>query len=149
MWLQSTRFITAAVYTHFGDDDSATCRTIWRKTQVARGGADPFSDKAAKRGRVLSGHVSSTEGRQWRAAWPIAAADDSVSTGSAHPQGPPGLLVAMHVYYRTGVVVHACLVDQKCERDGEGEQRKFSLDPQITSFEVLQSLLARAFDIRG
>lgn len=86
--------------------------------------------------------MSSTEGRQW----PIAAADDSVPTGSAHPQD---LLVAMHVYYRTGVVVHACLADQKCGRDNESEQRKFSLDPQITSFEVLQSLLARAFDIRG
>lgn len=29
------------------------------------------------------------------------------------------------------------------------EYRKFSVDPQITSFEVLQSLLARAFDIKG
>lgn len=29
------------------------------------------------------------------------------------------------------------------------EQRRFSLDPQITTFEVLQDLLARAFDIHG
>ncbi|PSN42621.1 hypothetical protein C0J52_20023 [Blattella germanica] len=29
------------------------------------------------------------------------------------------------------------------------EYRKFSVDPQITSFEVLQSILAKAFDIRG
>jgi len=26
---------------------------------------------------------------------------------------------------------------------------KFSLDPEITSFEMLQSLLAKAFDIKG
>ncbi|XP_075560152.1 TBC1 domain family member 25-like isoform X1 [Dermacentor variabilis] len=39
---------------------------------------------------------------------------------------------------------------KKCGRgEGSTEQRKFSLDPQITSFEVLQSLLARAFDIQG
>lgn len=40
---------------------------------------------------------------------------------------------------------------KKCEGNQQGvpEQRKFSLDPQITSFEVLQNLLARAFDIRG
>uniref|UniRef100_T1JAT9 Rab-GAP TBC domain-containing protein n=1 Tax=Strigamia maritima TaxID=126957 RepID=T1JAT9_STRMM len=31
----------------------------------------------------------------------------------------------------------------------EPEYRKFSVDPQITSFEVLQSLLTRAFDVRG
>ncbi|XP_013412563.2 TBC1 domain family member 25-like isoform X2 [Lingula anatina] len=29
------------------------------------------------------------------------------------------------------------------------EYKKFSIDPQITSFEVLQSLLARAFDVTG
>ncbi|XP_039278810.1 TBC1 domain family member 25 [Nilaparvata lugens] len=29
------------------------------------------------------------------------------------------------------------------------ENKKFSVDPQITSFEVLQSFLAKAFDIRG
>ncbi|CAN8026101.1 unnamed protein product, partial [Ixodes persulcatus] len=38
---------------------------------------------------------------------------------------------------------------QKCEGNQTPEHRRFSLDPQITSFEVLQNLLARAFDIRG
>lgn len=60
--------------------------------------------------------------------------------------------VAMHVYYRTGVDVEAFTDYEKCEGSQPGgvpEQRKFSLDPQITSFEVLQNLLARAFDIRG
>ncbi|XP_023242263.1 TBC1 domain family member 25-like [Centruroides sculpturatus] len=38
---------------------------------------------------------------------------------------------------------------KKCEGLLPPEYRKFSVDPQITSFEVLQSLLARAFDIKG
>ncbi|KAJ4436482.1 hypothetical protein ANN_16513 [Periplaneta americana] len=38
---------------------------------------------------------------------------------------------------------------QKCEGVLQPEYRKFSVDPQITSFEVLQSILAKAFDIRG
>lgn len=38
---------------------------------------------------------------------------------------------------------------KKCEGYLQPEYRKFSVDPQITSFEVLQSLLARAFDIKG
>lgn len=29
------------------------------------------------------------------------------------------------------------------------EWRKFSVDPEITSFEVLQSILAKAFDLKG
>lgn len=29
------------------------------------------------------------------------------------------------------------------------EWRRFSVDPQITTFEVLQNLLAKAFDIKG
>lgn len=29
------------------------------------------------------------------------------------------------------------------------EYRKFSVDPQITSFEVLQSIIAKAFDLKG
>ncbi|GIX95677.1 TBC1 domain family member 25 [Caerostris extrusa] len=37
----------------------------------------------------------------------------------------------------------------KCEGLLAPEYRRFSVDPQITSFEVLQSLLARAFDIKG
>lgn len=38
---------------------------------------------------------------------------------------------------------------QKCEGLMQPEFRKFSVDPQITSFEVLQSILAKAFDIKG
>lgn len=38
---------------------------------------------------------------------------------------------------------------KKCEGHLQPEYRKFSVDPQITSFEVLQSILARAFDIKG
>jgi hypothetical protein len=38
---------------------------------------------------------------------------------------------------------------QKCEGVLQPEYRKFSVDPQITTFEVLQSILAKAFDIRG
>uniref|UniRef100_A0A1B6HMT1 Rab-GAP TBC domain-containing protein n=1 Tax=Homalodisca liturata TaxID=320908 RepID=A0A1B6HMT1_9HEMI len=37
----------------------------------------------------------------------------------------------------------------KCEGILSPEYRKFSVDPQITSFEVLQSILAKAFDIKG
>nr|CAD7392448.1 unnamed protein product [Timema cristinae] len=37
----------------------------------------------------------------------------------------------------------------KCEGVLQPEHRKFSVDPQITSFEVLQSILAKAFDIKG
>ncbi|XP_054285046.1 TBC1 domain family member 25-like [Macrosteles quadrilineatus] len=37
----------------------------------------------------------------------------------------------------------------KCEGVLPPEYRKFSVDPQITSFEVLQSILAKAFDIKG
>ncbi|XP_063236514.1 TBC1 domain family member 25 isoform X2 [Bacillus rossius redtenbacheri] len=37
----------------------------------------------------------------------------------------------------------------KCEGILQPEFRKFSVDPQITSFEVLQSILAKAFDIKG
>lgn len=42
-----------------------------------------------------------------------------------------------------------CIHFQKCEGIHVPEYRKFSVDPQITSFEVLQSILAKAFDIRG
>ncbi|CAG9839629.1 unnamed protein product [Diabrotica balteata] len=38
---------------------------------------------------------------------------------------------------------------KKCERNQPPEMRKFSVDPQITSFEVLQSILAKAFDLKG
>ncbi|XP_064486926.1 TBC1 domain family member 25-like isoform X2 [Ornithodoros turicata] len=38
---------------------------------------------------------------------------------------------------------------KKCEGGQCPEYRKFSVDPQITSFEVLQNLLAKAFDIKG
>lgn len=40
-------------------------------------------------------------------------------------------------------------VFQKCEGILSPEHRKFSVDPQITCFEVLQSILAKAFDIKG
>jgi len=38
---------------------------------------------------------------------------------------------------------------QKCETRHQPEYRKFSVDPQITSIEVLQSILIKAFDIKG
>ncbi|KAJ8970685.1 hypothetical protein NQ314_001066 [Rhamnusium bicolor] len=38
---------------------------------------------------------------------------------------------------------------RKCEGNQPPEMRKFSVDPQITSFEVLQSILAKAFDLKG
>lgn len=38
---------------------------------------------------------------------------------------------------------------QKCEGNMQPEWRKFSVDPEITSFEVLQSILAKAFDLKG
>lgn len=38
---------------------------------------------------------------------------------------------------------------KKCEHTLPPEYRKFSIDPQITSFEVLQSIIAKAFDIKG
>lgn len=38
---------------------------------------------------------------------------------------------------------------KKCEGSLPAEFRKFSVDPQITSFEVLQSILAKAFDLKG
>ena len=38
---------------------------------------------------------------------------------------------------------------QKCEPNLPPEWRKFSVDPQITSLEVLYSLLAKAFDIKS
>jgi hypothetical protein len=46
------------------------------------------------------------------------------------------------------VLIMTCYF-QKCEGVLQPEYRKFSVDPQITSFEVLQSILAKAFDIRG
>ncbi|CAH1117480.1 unnamed protein product [Phaedon cochleariae] len=38
---------------------------------------------------------------------------------------------------------------KKCDINQPPELRKFSVDPQITSFEVLQSILAKAFDLKG
>lgn len=38
---------------------------------------------------------------------------------------------------------------KKCDGLMQPEEKKFSLDPQITSFEMLQSILARAFDIQS
>lgn len=37
---------------------------------------------------------------------------------------------------------------QKCEKNVPPETRKFSVDPQITSLEVLYSILAKAFDLK-
>lgn len=37
---------------------------------------------------------------------------------------------------------------QKCEGNLPPEWRKFSVDPQITSLEVLYSILAKAFDLK-
>lgn len=41
------------------------------------------------------------------------------------------------------------LITQKNERGAAEEWRKFSVDPQITSLEVLYSILAKAFDIKS
>ncbi|XP_046334579.1 TBC1 domain family member 25-like isoform X1 [Haliotis rufescens] len=38
---------------------------------------------------------------------------------------------------------------KKCDGMLQPEYKKFSVDPQITSFEMLQGILARAFDIKG
>lgn len=38
---------------------------------------------------------------------------------------------------------------QKNEQGTAEEMRKFSVDPQITSLEVLYSILAKAFDIKN
>lgn len=38
---------------------------------------------------------------------------------------------------------------QKCEGNFPPEYKKFSVDPQITSVEVLYSILAKAFDIKS
>ncbi|XP_023289174.1 TBC1 domain family member 25 isoform X2 [Orussus abietinus] len=43
----------------------------------------------------------------------------------------------------------AVRVKVKCETRHQPEYRKFSVDPQITSIEVLQSILIKAFDIKG
>lgn len=40
------------------------------------------------------------------------------------------------------------MFSQKCEGVLQPEWRKFSVDPQITSLEVLYSILAKAFDIK-
>lgn len=41
------------------------------------------------------------------------------------------------------------LLLQKCEGQLQPEWRKFSVDPQITSLEVLYSILAKAFDLKS
>jgi TBC1 domain family member 25 len=38
---------------------------------------------------------------------------------------------------------------QKNEKGADEEWRKFSVDPQITSLEVLYSILAKAFEIKS
>ncbi|XP_074094364.1 TBC1 domain family member 25 isoform X2 [Cotesia typhae] len=48
-----------------------------------------------------------------------------------------------------GAPREAVRVKVKCETRHQPEYRKFSVDPQITSIEVLQSILIKAFDIKG
>jgi hypothetical protein len=59
----------------------------------------------------------------------------------------------MYLSYNEATAYYCVLITklsfQKCEGVLQPEYRKFSVDPQITSFEVLQSILAKAFDIRG
>ena len=38
---------------------------------------------------------------------------------------------------------------QKCDGMMQPEYKKFCVDPQLTSFEVLQNLLCRAFNVKG
>lgn len=40
------------------------------------------------------------------------------------------------------------MIFQKCEPTLPPEWRKFSVDPQITTLEVLYSILAKAFDVK-
>lgn len=56
--------------------------------------------------------------------------------------------LAVHLFHwGTG---HQCcpLLFQKCDGLMQPEYKKFSIDPQITSFEMLQGILAKAFDIK-
>ncbi|XP_067006991.2 uncharacterized protein [Anabrus simplex] len=55
------------------------------------------------------------------------------------------IMAGIFVYSREAIRVKV----KKCEGLLQPEYRKFSVDPQITSFEVLQSILAKAFDIKG
>jgi hypothetical protein len=64
------------------------------------------------------------------------------------------MVITVLVVFNTGATITYCVLImtcyfQKCEGVLQPEYRKFSVDPQITSFEVLQSILAKAFDIRG
>ncbi|XP_055381882.1 protein PF3D7_1417600 isoform X2 [Condylostylus longicornis] len=51
----------------------------------------------------------------------------------------------MYGYSREAIRVKV----KKCEMNCQPEWRKFSVDPQITSVEILHSILAKAFDIRS
>lgn len=52
-------------------------------------------------------------------------------------------------YYKCNNNVIIFVFQQKCEGKLQPELRKFSVDPQITSLEVLQSILVKAFDIKS
>ena len=41
------------------------------------------------------------------------------------------------------------VVAKRINRHGEEEKRKFSVDPNLTSYEILRSILARAFDVKS
>ena len=53
-------------------------------------------------------------------------------------------MASLFEYEREAIRVRARRVDQQGR---ETEMRKFSVDPNITSFEVLQSILSRAFEL--
>lgn len=46
-------------------------------------------------------------------------------------------------------IIDVSFVNQKNEKGAAEEWRKFSVDPQITSLEVLYSILAKAFEIKS
>lgn len=46
-------------------------------------------------------------------------------------------------------IIDVSFVVQKNEKGAAEEWRKFSVDPQITSLEVLYSILAKAFEIKS
>ena len=55
---------------------------------------------------------------------------------------------AVFEYDRDAIRVKARLLTKSdCKEDSNAETRKFSVDPNLTSYETLRSLLSRAFDL--
>lgn len=66
-------------------------------------------------------------------------------------------ILVWRCYHHSIIVWHVCQrrsfserdVFQKCDGVLPAEFRSFAVDPQITSLEVLQHILIRAFDLSG